>query len=88
VGEDPIVLEPAQIVRMAGEDGRPGRRAKDACGAHDRADEAVHERRLPGAGRAADHHQHRRVHLSEARKEVVVGLGNEVVTGPAGVGRA
>jgi hypothetical protein len=88
VREDPIVLEPAQIVGMADEDRRAGGGAENPGRAHDGADEAVHERRLPGAGRAADHHQHRGIHLAEARQEVVVGLGDEIVASAPRVGRA
>ena len=88
LGKDPIVLEPPHVVGMARQDRRTRRRAKDPSGADHRPDEAVDERRLPGAGRAADDHQHRGVHALQARQQVVVGLGDEVVAGPARVGRA
>ena len=72
---------------MAGEHRRAGRRAKDTRGTDNRADEAVHERRFPGAGRAADDHQHGCVHLTQPRKEVVVALRHQVVARSAGVDR-
>ena len=49
------------------------------AGADDGADEAVHERRLARAGRAADDDQRGRLHLPQTREEVVVHLGDEVV---------
>ena len=39
-----------------------------------RAEQAVHQRRLAGARRAADDHQQRRVELSQPRQQVVVDL--------------
>ncbi len=38
---------------------------------------------LPAPGRAADDHQHRRLHLPQAREQVVVDLGDEVVADAA-----
>ena len=84
-GQDPVVLEPAKIVWMAGEHGLPRRRAEYAGGADDRAEQAVHERRLARAGRASDHHQHGRLHLLEAREQVVVDLGDEIVADATGL---
>ena len=73
---------------MANENRCAGGRPEHAGRAYDGADEAVHECRLPGAGGAADDHEHGSVHLAETREEVVVGLADEVVAGPPRFGRA
>ena len=78
-GQDARALEPLEVVRVEGEHRRARRRAQDACRAHDRPDEAVQERRLPGPRRAADDDERRRVHLPQPREEIVVHLRDEVV---------
>ena len=78
LGQDASALEPAQILRIAGQHGRPRRRPQDARRAHLATDEAVDERRLARARRAADDHQERRVELAQARQQVVVDLLDEL----------
>ena len=68
-----------QVVRVADEHRRARGRAQDAGRRSPRADQRVHERRLAGAGRAADDHQQRRLHLLQPRHQVVVDLGDELV---------
>jgi hypothetical protein len=65
-GEHAVGLEPAHVGGVADEHGRAGRRAQDARRRDGGADEAVDQRRLACAGRAADDHQQRRVHLAQA----------------------
>ncbi len=87
-GQDAIVLEPAQVVGMADEHGRTGRRPQHAGRADRRADKAVDERRLPGPRGAAHDHQQRRVHAAQPRQQVVVDLCDELVADAARVLRA
>ena len=65
--QDPLVGEPALVVRVVGEDRGSRRRPQDAARAHHGADEGVHQRRLARAGRASDDREERRVELGEAR---------------------
>ena len=73
---------------MEGQYRRARRRAQNACRAHDRPDETVEERRLPRPCRAADDDEGRRVHLREAREQVVVHLTDEIVLGAPSLLRA
>ncbi len=77
-GKNAVVLEPAHVGRVAGEHG-----ARvigwSTRGTDDGADEALDERRLGGAGRAANHDQRLSVQLPQTREHVVVHLGDEVV---------
>ncbi len=76
-GKNAVVLEPAHVGRVAGEHG-----ARvigwSTRGTDDGADEALDERRLGGAGRAANHDQRLSVQLPQTREHVVVHLGDEV----------
>ena len=81
LGQHARALEPAQVLRVAGQHGRPRRRPQHAGRAHLAADEAVDERRLARARRAADDHQERRVELAQARQQVVVDLLDELRAG-------
>ena len=78
-GEDAVVGEPADVVRVAHEHRAPRRRSQHARRRQLLADEAVHERRLARARRAADDHEQRRVHLAQPGKEVVVDLRRQLV---------
>ena len=84
--QDPVVLEPAHVVRVADENWTTRRRPEHPGRADLRADEAVHDGRLPCARRPADHHQDGSVHPIEAREQVVVDLTDEVV--PRGARRS
>jgi len=74
-----VLLEPAQVVRAAGEHRRPRRRAEHSGGAHLRSHQAVDEGRLAGARRATDDHQEGRVEPAETRQQVVVDLPDQLV---------
>ena len=60
----------------------------DDPGRADLGTDQLHQRRLPGARRAADHHQHRRVDRSQPRDQVVVDLARQLLPARGGAPRA
>ena len=77
-GEDAVVLEPADVGRVARQHGGAGGRPQHPGGAHLGADQAVDERRLARPGGAAHDHQQRRVHLAQARQQIVADLPRQL----------
>ena len=87
-GQDAGPGEPRLVLRMVQQHGTTRGGPDRARTAHRRADEGIDEGGLPGAGRAADHHQQRRVEGGQARGDVVGELGERGAGLGAGLLRA
>ena len=77
-GQEVVLGEPVDLVGVAGQDRAVRRRPAHAGGAHVRADDAVHQRGLPGAGGADQGDEHRRGGAAHPGQQVVVDLAEEL----------
>ena len=77
-GQEVVLGEPVDVVWMAGQHRAVGGRAAHAGGAHVRPDDAVHQGRLAGAGRADQGHQHRRGGPADPGQQVVIDLAEQL----------
>ena len=82
-GQHPGVGEPAALVRRADQHRRPGGRPEHPGRADVGAEQRVDQRRLAGAGGAADDGEQRGVELAEPGQQVVVDLPDQLVAGAA-----
>ena len=77
-GQEVVLGEPVDLVGVAGQHRAVRRRPAHAGGAHVRADDAVHQRGLAGAGGADQGDEHRRGGAAHPGQQVVVDLAEEL----------
>ena len=78
VGQQPVRAEPVRVVGVVHQHRRAGGRSEHAGRGHPRADQRVDQGGLAGAGRAADHGEHRRLEGHQPRDHVVLELGDHL----------
>src|SRR6478609_9681349 len=83
LGQQAVLAEPLRVVGVVDEHRRPGRGAQHTGRGDAGADQRVDQRRLAGAGGAADDREERRVEGHQARDDVVLELVDHLRAGAA-----